>query len=79
MTMQATGIEDPETGSGTFEAERPHDELKEAHHLACEIENLLAGPSDGEPYSRRLARALARSLIDQLEDLARERPDGKLG
>ena len=38
--------------------------------LAIEIDRLLTpSPEDSEPYSRRLARALAQSLVDQLADL----------
>lgn len=64
--------------SGTFVAsERPTDAIREAHRLACEVERLLAAPlSDDaiarEPYGRKIARAMSRSLIDQLADLARD-------
>jgi hypothetical protein len=51
--------------------------FEEAHRLACAIEELLT-PADAkalatEGYGPRLARALARSLIDQLADLNRSR------
>ncbi len=50
---------------------------EEAHRLACTIEDLLT-PADTalmetEGYGPRLARALARSLIDHLADLKRSR------
>jgi hypothetical protein len=73
MSMQATRMTEPEAMSGTFEAEKPHDPVTQAHRLACEIERILTpSAEDSEPYGRRLARALARSLIDQLEDLSRD-------
>ena len=50
---------------------------EEAHRLACAIEDLLtpADPAmmETEGYGPRLARALARSLIDHLADLKRSR------
>lgn len=50
---------------------------EEAHRLACAIEDLLtpADPAlmETEGYGPRLARALARSLIDHLADLNRTR------
>jgi hypothetical protein len=70
--------------SGTFEADKPRegaprDVIAEAHHLACEIEQLLAHRADdAEPYGKRLARALAQSLIDQLAELSRDRKRTKL-
>ncbi|HEY2513597.1 MAG TPA: hypothetical protein VGI39_22165 [Polyangiaceae bacterium] len=67
-----SGIEGGDARSGTFETNKPSDPVLEAHQLACEIERLLVAPTEGEAYGRRLARALARSLIDQLEELARE-------
>lgn len=70
--MQAMPGIEGEARSGTFEADKPSDPVLEAHQLACEIERLLVAPTEGEAYGRRLARALARSLIDQLEELARE-------
>jgi hypothetical protein len=75
MAMQATRISHPELTSGTFAAERPHedDSIAEAYRLACEIETLLAPrEDDGQKYGRRLARALAESLKDQLADLRGE-------
>lgn len=50
---------------------------EEAHRLACAIEELLT-PADAalmetEGYGPRLARALARNLIDHLADLKRSR------
>jgi len=50
---------------------------EEAHRLACAIEELLT-PSDPalmetDGYGPRLARALARNLIDHLADLKRSR------
>ena len=49
----------------------------EAHRLACTIEDLLtpADPAlmETEGYGPRLARALARSLIDHLADMKRSR------
>jgi hypothetical protein len=80
MTMQAMRTPEPEVTSGTFEAEKPRDAIAEAHELACEIERLLTHrASDAEPYGRRLARALAQSLIDQLADLARAPKSTKPG
>jgi hypothetical protein len=72
MAMQATHM--AEAASGTFEAGRPREDvIVEAHRLACEIERLLTHRSDdAEPYGKRLARALAQSLIDQLADLTRD-------
>ena len=79
MSMQATRVSQVEATSGTFETERPHDVVVQAHQLACEIERLLTpAADDAEPYGRRLARALARSLIDQLADLSRDQDRTKL-
>jgi hypothetical protein len=84
MAMQATrALEVTDLNSGTFAAERPHDALDDAHRLACEIERLLAPLSDEamvrEPYGRKIARAITRSLIDQLADLSRDTRRTKLG
>ena len=77
MSMHATRASEPELTSGTFEADKPRDVIAEAHKLACEIERLLTHTSDDpEAYGKRLARALAQSLIDQLADLSPER-DGQ--
>jgi hypothetical protein len=50
---------------------------EEAHRLACAIEDLLtpadAALMESEGYGPRLARALARNLIDHLADLKRSR------
>jgi hypothetical protein len=32
-----------------------------------------------EPYGRKIARAMSRSLIDQLAEISRESPRSKLG
>ena len=84
MAMQATrALEVTDIPSGTFAAERPHDPLDDAHRLACEIESLLAPLSEDamsrEPYGRKIARAITRSLIDQLADLSRDTARNKLG
>jgi hypothetical protein len=74
MSMHATRVPDSEVTSGTFETDKPRDTIAEAHKLACDIERLLAHTSDdSEAYGKRLARALAQSLIDQLAELSRER------
>jgi hypothetical protein len=73
MSMQASRVAETEAMSGTFETSKPRDVIVEAHRLAREIERLLTpSAEDAEPYGRRLARALARSLIDQLDDLSRD-------
>jgi hypothetical protein len=81
MSTHATRIPDQAVTSGTFEREEPRDVVREAHRLACEIERLLTPTgNESEPYGRRLARALSRSLIDHLEDLVRDdRRPKKLG
>jgi len=84
MAMQATrALEVNDITSGTFAAERPRDAIDEAHRLACEVERLLAPLSDEavarEPYGRKIARAITRSLIDQLADLSRDTNRNKLG
>jgi hypothetical protein len=64
--------------SGTFhvpastQAPSPY---ADAFRLASQIEQMLheATPSARDAYGVRLARALTRSLIDQLEDLGRPR------
>jgi hypothetical protein len=77
MSMHSTRVPEPEVTSGTFEADKSRDVIGEAHKLACEIERLLSHTSDDpEAYGKRLARALAQSLIDQLADLSPDR-DGK--
>jgi len=86
MTMQAT--RQSQMASGTFEAEKPRDAtdrglpeaIAEAHRLASVIEELLAHRADeADAYGMRLARALAKSLIDQLAELSRDRkPDSRL-
>jgi hypothetical protein len=62
--------------SGTFPKEAPVDPIAEAHRLACEVEALLTPMTEAgfvtEAYGRKIARAMARSLIDQLSDLARD-------
>jgi hypothetical protein len=79
MSMHATRVSQPEATSGTFETDKPFDAIAEAHRLACEIERLLTHKADNaEPYGRRLARALAQSLIDQLADLSRDPKRTKL-
>jgi hypothetical protein len=79
MSMHATRVPDSEVTSGTFETDKLPDTIGEAHKLACEIERLLSHTSDDpEAYGKRLARALAQSLIDQLAELSRER-DAKVG
>ena len=47
----------------------------DAYRLASQIEQMLhdANPAARDAYGVRLARALTRSLIDQLEDLGRPR------
>ena len=76
MAMQATRTESMSMTSGTFPTEAPHDVIAEAHRLACEVERLLTPASDAamasEAYGRKIARAMARSLIDQLTDLDRD-------
>ncbi len=84
MAMQATrALEVTDMTSGTFATERPHDAIDDAHRLACEIERLLAPFTDEsgarEPYGRKIARAITRSLIDQLSDLSRDNRRTKLG
>jgi hypothetical protein len=87
MSMQATRtigpeVETPvsvEAAGGTFQREKSTDVVARAHELALDIERLLTpSPEDQEPYGRRLARALTRSLIDQLADLQREKARAKL-
>ncbi len=82
MSMHAPDISfghETEAVSGTFEVATASMKANvlEAHRLACEIERLLTPESDQnaarESYGPRLARALARSLIDQLHDLTRPR------
>jgi hypothetical protein len=80
MSMQATRAHETMNAagatSGTFPTESQHDPVLEAHRLACEVERLLTPASDAamatEVYGRKIARAMARSLIDQLSDLDRD-------
>jgi hypothetical protein len=84
MTMQAMRRDEAGATSGTFETEKSvdgsaRDTIAEAHRLACEIEELLAPHADdAQLYGKRLARALAQSLIDQLADLSRDLKRKKL-
>jgi hypothetical protein len=74
MSTQATRTAERTPTSGAFEAEWPRDVIVEAHRLACEIERLLSPVANElEPYAHRLARALSQNLIDQLEEVARDR------
>jgi hypothetical protein len=76
MAMQAHEMTDATSGTFPTTAEVPLDVVAEAHRLACEVERLLTPATDGamqtEAYGRKIARAMARSLIDQLSDLARD-------
>ena len=84
MAMQATRTLEPtDLTSGTHAVERPTDSILEAHRLACEVERLLAAPLGDdavarEPYGRKIARAMSRSLIDQLVEISRETDRRKL-
>jgi hypothetical protein len=86
MAMQATRAHEtsnaPGATSATFVAEAPHDPVAEAHRLACEVERLLTPATEAalasEAYGHKIARAMARSLIDQLSELAREPKRNKL-
>ncbi len=81
MSMHAPDISfghETEAISGAFEVASPSMQANvlEAHRLACEIERLLTqtgAPSERESYAPRLARSLARTLIDQLADMTRPR------
>ena len=81
MSMHVPDISfghETEAISGAFEVASPslQANVLEAHRLACEIERLLTpsgAASERDGYGPRLARALARSLIDQLSDLTRPR------
>ena len=84
MAMQATrALEVTDLPSGSFAVEKRYDPIEDAHGLACEIERLLAPlaeeHADREPYGRKIARAITRSLIDQLADLARDEARRRLG
>jgi hypothetical protein len=85
MAMQATrALEPSDLISGTHAVGRQVDAIREAHRLACEVEQLLAAPVgddaiEREPYGRKIARAMSRSLIDQLAEISRESLRSKLG